>query len=103
MQNNDGPDFYRVLGLTPDAGEEEIKKSYRKLARQYHPDIAGDEPIVAERFAEIKRAYEVLSDPELKFAYDNRNSQRPGRNRRFHRSSWRMPGSPRQEARPKND
>jgi DnaJ-class molecular chaperone len=61
-------DYYEVLGVTADAGAEEIKRAYRQLARRYHPDISGDERGAA--FLELARAYEVLSDPERRRSYD---------------------------------
>ena len=62
-------DFYEVLGLSKGASEEEIKKAYRKLARQYHPDVnkAAD---AADKFKEAKEAYEVLSDGQKRATYD---------------------------------
>jgi molecular chaperone DnaJ len=62
-------DYYEVLGLSQDASKEEIKKAYRKLARQYHPDVnkAAD---AKQKFTEVKDAYEVLSDPQKKAQYD---------------------------------
>jgi molecular chaperone DnaJ len=63
-------DFYKVLGVSKDVSEAELKKTYRKLARQYHPDSnAGDEKAEA-RFKEISEAYSVLSDPEQRTEYD---------------------------------
>ena len=59
-------DLYEVLGLRPDAATEEIKRAYRRKAREHHPDAGGD----AERFKEVTRAYEVLSDPERRARYD---------------------------------
>jgi curved DNA-binding protein len=62
-------DYYAVLGVPRDASADAIKKAYRKLARQYHPDVnktAGAEA----RFKEINEAYEVLSDPEKRKRYD---------------------------------
>ncbi|MER3422173.1 MAG: molecular chaperone DnaJ [Nitrospiraceae bacterium] len=66
-------DYYETLGINRDASEEEIKKAYRKLARQYHPDLqSGDhqKKIAEEKFKEINEAYEVLSDPEKRRRYD---------------------------------
>lgn len=55
-------DYYEILGISRDAAEDEIKKSYRRLAKQYHPDIyKGDKKDAEERFKEISEAYEVLS------------------------------------------
>ncbi|WP_019119955.1 molecular chaperone DnaJ [Brevibacillus massiliensis] len=70
-------DYYEVLGLGKDAGPEEIKKAYRKLARQYHPDV-NKEPDAAEKFKEVKEAYDVLSDPQKKANYDRFGHQDPG-------------------------
>jgi molecular chaperone DnaJ len=63
-------DYYDVLGVSPDAGEAEIKRAYRQLARRYHPDISGDDRGGA--FLEVSRAYEVLRDPDRRRSYDAR-------------------------------
>ena len=63
-------DYYKVLGLNKNAAPEEIKKSFRKLAREYHPDTNQDKPNAEERFKEINEAYQVLSDPEKRSKYD---------------------------------
>src|SRR5882672_5080292 len=63
-------DYYATLGVPRDASEEDIKKSFRKLARQYHPDVAKDKKTAEEKFKEINEAYEVLSDPEKRKKYD---------------------------------
>lgn len=62
-------DPYELLGVARDADADAIKKAYRRLARQYHPDVNPD-PDAQERFKEISRAYEVLSDPQKRAAYD---------------------------------
>ena len=61
-------DYYDVLGVTADAGAEEIKRAYRQLARRYHPDISGDDRTAA--FLEVARAYEVLRQPDRRRSYD---------------------------------
>lgn len=64
-------DYYEVLGVSKGASEEEIKKAFRKLARQYHPDVNKDNLKEAEaKFKEINEAYSVLSDPQKRAAYD---------------------------------
>ena len=61
-------DYYEVLGVTRQADAEEIKRAYRRKARQLHPDVAG--PGHEEEFKEVTVAYEVLSDPEKRQVYD---------------------------------
>jgi len=63
-------DYYDVLGVNRSAGEDEIKKVYRKLAMEHHPDRNPDNPKSDERFKEAKEAYEILSDPDKRAAYD---------------------------------
>ena len=63
-------DYYKVLGVDKSADGKTIKKAYRKLAKQYHPDLHPDDKKAQEKFKEINEAYEVLSDPEKRKTYD---------------------------------
>ena len=62
-------DYYQILGVPRDAETSDIKKAYRKLARQYHPDV-NEEATAEEKFKQVNEAYEVLKDAEKRKAYD---------------------------------
>ncbi len=64
-------DYYKTLGVARDASHDDIKKAFRKLARQFHPDVAKDKKTAEEKFKEINEAYEVLGDPEKRAKYDD--------------------------------
>ena len=64
------PDLYSVLEVDPSASADELKKSYRRLARQLHPDANPGDPAAEARFKEVSQAYEILSDPERRANYD---------------------------------
>jgi molecular chaperone DnaJ len=63
-------DFYKILGIAKDASDADIKKAYRKLARQYHPDTNSGEAAAEKKFKDISEAYSVLSDPDERQQYD---------------------------------
>ena len=73
-------DFYEILGVKKGADPADIRKSYKKLARKYHPDLNKDDPAATERFKEISAAYDVLGDEERRALYDEFGevSTRPG-------------------------
>jgi len=93
-------DYYNILGVDKKASQQEIKKVYRKLARQYHPDVNPGVKSAEARFKEINEAYEVLSDPEKRQKYDELGSswqqwQRQGGDPRgFDWSQWYTGGQP---------
>ncbi|RZK15226.1 MAG: J domain-containing protein, partial [Hymenobacter sp.] len=63
-------DYYKTLGIEKTATAEQIKKAYRKLARQHHPDVNPNDATAEQKFKEINEANEVLSDPEKRQKYD---------------------------------
>ena len=71
-------DYYEILGAKRNASQPEIKKSYRRLARKYHPDVNPGDPSAEERFKQIQEAYKVLSDPEKRKFYDRQGYYRDG-------------------------
>jgi len=71
-------DYYEVLGVSKNASPDDIKRAYRKLARQYHPDVNKEDPGAAEKFKEISEAYDVLSDTDKRARYDQFGHQATG-------------------------
>jgi molecular chaperone DnaJ len=88
-----GGDFYTVLGVGKEASEKEIKAAFRQLAHEFHPDRVGDDSAKIERFKMVREAYETLSDPARRAAYDRRNERRSG-NRPFYGTHWQHAGTP---------
>ncbi|MBC7340637.1 MAG: J domain-containing protein [Firmicutes bacterium] len=70
-------DYYKILGVSRNASDEEIKKAYRRLARKYHPDVNPGDRAAEEKFKEINEAYAVLSDPERRRRYDQLGADWP--------------------------
>ena len=84
-------DLYATLGVPRDATTEDIKKAFRQRARECHPDVAGDDPAAAKRFDQVRKAYEVLVDPEKRARYEAGGRRRVGR-RSKGMDGYRMPG-----------
>src|ERR687887_2760645 len=68
-------DYYEILGVPRDAADADIKKAFRRLARELHPDVNDHDPAAEEKFKEAAEAYEVLADPEKRAIYDRYGHQ----------------------------
>lgn len=66
----DKRDYYEVLGVSKDASSDDLKKAYRKLAKQYHPDMNPGDKTAETKFKEVNEAYEVLNDPAKRQRYE---------------------------------
>lgn len=69
-------DYYEVLGVQKDASAQDIKKAFRQIARECHPDVSGGDPAAEERFRKARNAYETLMDPVTRARYDRRGQRR---------------------------
>ena len=74
-------DLYATLGVSRDASQEDIKRAYRRLAKEMHPDLNPDKPEVGERFKQVTAAYDILSDPERRGRYDRGEIDASGQER----------------------
>lgn len=97
-------DYYKTLGVSRTASEDDIRKAFRKLARQYHPDVAKDKAQAENKFKEINEAYEVLNDKDKRKKYDTLGADwkggyapPPGGGQSYRTQSWRS-GAPGQGA-----
>ena len=91
-------DPYGLLGVSRGASEEDVRKAYRRLAREYHPDANPGDIKSEERFKEIQQAYEILSNPNKRREYDERSrpssrKRRPGSSRKGARGSRKTTGT----------
>jgi curved DNA-binding protein len=85
-------DYYSVLGVPKTATQDEIRKAFRKLARQHHPDVAKDKKTAESKFKEINEANEVLSDPEKRKRYDELGADWNSPGRQGPPSGWQQGG-----------
>ena len=83
-------DYYAALGLTAKASDDDIKRSYRQLAKKFHPDATGGDPAKVDRFRAVQQAYDVLGDPKTKARYDELRAPRVERPRGSY--AWDEPG-----------
>jgi curved DNA-binding protein len=94
----DYKDYYKILGVSPEADDKTIKKAYRELAKKYHPDQNQNDKSAEEKFKEISEAYQAVADPAKRQKYDTLRQdyeqwQRFGSHSSFDWSAWQTPGS----------
>lgn len=87
-------DYYKTLGVSREASAEEIRKAYKKLARQYHPDVKPNDKQAAEKFKEVQEAYSVLGDSEKREQYDRYGAAFQGAGGGPYSRTYRWTGGP---------
>lgn len=93
-------DPYDILGVGKTAPQEEIKKAYRRLAKEYHPDLHPDDKIVEQKFKEVTAAYDLLSDPDKRARYDRGELDAEGNERMRPGAGWGGGGAGRRRSSP---
>ena len=96
-------DYYKILGVSKDIPQKDVRRAYLKRAKQFHPDLHPDDPKAKAKFQALNEAYEVINDPEKRKKYDQygQNWKRPGRSTKAEAlaAATAISGVPRREAR----
>jgi DnaJ-class molecular chaperone len=94
-------DYYSILGVPKDASAQDIKKAFRQIARECHPDVASGDPASEDRFKTARKAYETLMDPVTRARYDRRGKRRAGPRGSFFDAFYRNTGMDEEEKTPR--